>query len=98
MKYKKKSYTDIEKVDENGILFLSGEVLDLRECAKDGTCCVGERDIEAEPPYFDFYSTDKPIRVVFDRKGLLSDIVNVREFQKLNSLITNAGFSTLDLS
>ena len=29
---------------------------------------------------------------------MLSDIVNVREFQKLNSLITNAGFSTLDLS
>ncbi|EGC03215.1 hypothetical protein [Ruminococcus albus] len=98
MKYKEKKYTDVAEVNSSGIVFISGEKLVFSECVGENNTCVGERDIDAEPPYFEFYTSDKPTRIVFDRKGLLSDTVNQREFVKMQCLIADAGFSTLDLS
>ncbi|MBQ8967588.1 hypothetical protein [Ruminococcus sp.] len=93
-----KSYTDIVSLDNEGITFSSGEKILFAECCAEDEKCVAERDICAEPPYFDFYTGDRHTKILFNRKGLLSDTVNKREFAKLQRFIDEAGYKTFDLS
>ncbi len=93
-----KSYTDIVGLDDEAITFSTGEKIVFSECLIDGTSCIAERDICAGPPYFKFYTKGEHSKVLFNRKGLLSDTVNRREFLKLQHFIDEAGYKTLDLS
>lgn len=50
--------------------------------------CIGQRDICAKPPYFEFFT--KPITKV--------ELKNQKEFSALQKMIRDAGWTTFDLS
>ena len=59
---------------------------------------VAERDICAMPTYFNFFTPDKPVRIVFDKKVLFSKSVNHKNFLEFQIKINKTGYSTYDLS
>ena len=101
MEYLEKSFSEIKDIDRDKIIFISGESIVFNECIKqryDSETCVAERDICANPPYFEFFTPEKPIRIVFDSKGLLSKFKNRNHFLKIQLMITEFGYSSYDLS
>lgn len=101
------SYRDIQKITKAGILFQDGFEIVFEECVygwcvehgikRDPSCCVAERDCLAKTPYFLFYSKDK-VKVLFDRRGLLSKKKNGNDFHNLQLLLNRFGFSSYDLT
>lgn len=76
-----RSFSEIKQIDRNGITFISGETIVFRECVKqryNSETCVAERDLFAQPPYFLFFTPDKPTKVIFNKKGLCSKPVTGR--------------------
>lgn len=73
---------------------------DLNE---EDTRCVGERDICANPKYFEFYSKHK-IRFIFQcKKGFIAKFLHFqskssKQFLKLQFDIKKVGWSTFDLT
>lgn len=101
MNYLKYSFSEIKDIDKNGITFISGEIINFKECINrryKSETCVAERDISAKPPYFEFFTPNKPIRIVFDKKGLFSKLKNSNYFLKLQMMIIEYGYSSYDLS
>ena len=101
MEYIEKSFFEIKDIDRNGITLKSGEKIIFLECIKQRyNCdtCVAERDISAQPPYFEFFTPNKPIRIIFYRTGILSKLLIRNNFLKLQMMITEYGYSSYDLS
>lgn len=101
MEYLKYSFSNIKNINRIGIAFISGEKINFKECIKrryNSETCVAERDISAKPPYFEFFTPNKPIRIVFDKKGLFSKLKNSNYFLKLQMMIIEYGYSSYDLS
>ena len=101
MEYLEKSFSEIKGVYRNGITFISGERIIFNECIKrryNSETCVAVRDICSKPPYFEFFTPNKPTRIVFDKIGLFSKRNNRNNFQKLQMMIIEYGYSSLDLS
>ncbi|QGQ97737.1 hypothetical protein EHS13_24040 [Paenibacillus psychroresistens] len=55
---------------------------------KNQSKCIGQRDVCAKPPYFEFFT--KPFTKV--------ELKNKKEFLELQKLVQNAGWSTFDMS
>lgn len=101
MKYIEKAYSDIETIDKKGIIFKSGDRITFTECIRkryNSDTCVAERDYAASPPYFEFFTQDLPVRVVFNKKGLFSKSKNNKEFLELQLKLNDMGYSSYDLS
>ena len=101
MEYMEKSFSEIKDIDRDHIIFISGESIIFKECIKQrysSETCVAERDICAVPPYFEFYTPEKTIRVVFNSKGLFSKFKNRNNFRKMQMMISKFGYSSYDLS
>lgn len=107
MKYVKRSFSEIRRIDNEGITFNDGEIIAFKDCIRgkyNSETCVAERDICAMPPYFEFFTPDRraaggiPVRIVFDKKGLFSKSVNRKNFLDFQMKINNMGYSTYDLS
>lgn len=60
--------------------------------------CIGERNITAEPPYIELYSTYAHTKILFNKKGLFRKNKNMMDFHKLQRHINEFGYTTLDLS
>ena len=76
MKYIIKSYYKIKKSDKDGIVFKDGYKIVFSECINsrfESDKCIAFRDITANPPYIEFFTKDKPTRVVFDRTGIFKN-------------------------
>ena len=86
------SYRDIKKIMEVGIIFSDGYELFFEECKnewavknlinKEQSCCVAERNCLTKPPFFLFYTKEK-VKIIFDKKGILSKMQNQNDFHKL---------------
>lgn len=101
MKYLKYSFSEIKNINRNGITFISGEKIYFKECIKcryNSETCVAERDISAKPPYFEIFTPNKPIRIIFDKKGLFSKLKNSNDFLKFQVIIIKYSYSSYDLS
>lgn len=101
MKYYGRSYNDIKSIDKNGIYFSDGDKILFAACIEqryNSKTCVAERDMFASPAYFEFFTPDKPTRIVFDKKGSFSKHINRKHFLELQMQINNAGYSSYDLS
>ena len=101
MKYLEKSFSEIKDIDSNGITFIDGDIIVFKDCIKqryNSETCVAERDILAKPPYFKFFTPDKPTKIIFDKTGLFPNFKNLKEFRKLQNMIINFGYSSYDLS
>lgn len=107
MKYVKRSFSEIRRIDNEGITFNDGEIIAFKDCIRgkyNSETCVAERDICAMPPYFEFFTPDRraaggiPVRIAFDKKGLFSKSVNRKNFLDFQMKINNMGYSTYDLS
>ena len=107
MKYVKRSFSEIRRIDNEGITFNDGEIIAFKDCIRgkyNSETCVAERDICAMPPYFEFFTPDRraaggiPVRIVFDKKGLFSKSVNRKNFLDFQMKINNMGYSTYDLN
>jgi len=101
MKYLEKSFSEIKDIDSNGIIFTSGETIIFKDCIKqryNSETCIAERDILAKPPYFEFFTPDKPTKIIFDKTELFSNSKNRKEFRKLQNLLIDFGYSSYDLS
>ena len=99
--YIEKNYSDIQYVDKNGITFKNGDKIIFADCIGkfcNSATCVAERDITASPHYFEFYTDGKPVRIIFNYKGLFSNHINNKHFTELQMQINNAGYSSYDLS
>ena len=104
---KEYSYKDIQKITKAGILFKDGFKLSFEECRIEWSIknkiegkesyCVAERNALAKIPYFLFYSKDK-IKVFFDKKGIFCKKKNTHEFQKLQVILNQLGFSSYDMT
>lgn len=104
---KEYSYKDIQKVTEAGIVFRDGFELSFEECKngwcaerkikREQSCCVAERDCLARIPYFLFYSQRK-VKVLFDKKGIMSKRKNEKDFHSLQFLLNELGFTSYDLT
>lgn len=101
-----KSITDVVSITRTGIL-LSGNInISFPECAgnfyyehkNSSMKCVGERDISANPPYFEFYTDSNHIRLLFDCKGIFSVSKRKKLFHDMQRHISASGYSTYDLS
>lgn len=57
-----KKYSEIEKIEKNGIIFSDGTRIQFDECMEK---CIAERDVTATPPTFVFFTGDK---IIFDKK------------------------------
>ncbi|MDE6592103.1 MAG: hypothetical protein K2K57_03455 [Oscillospiraceae bacterium] len=98
---KQVSFSDIKSVDERGIIFKDGSGILFSECAgrhyKSGLC-IAERDITAKPPYFEFFASAEPVRILFDKKNFISRNLSRRQFTEFQMMIQNYGYTTYDLS
>lgn len=95
------SFSDIEALDERGIILAGGRQIIFAECAGgryNSELCIAERDITAKPPYFEFFAPGEPVRIVFDGKGLFADSRNRRLFGEFQMKIKAFGYTTYDLS
>ena len=96
-----RSFSEIKQIDRHGITFISGEIIVFRECVKqryNSETCVAERDLFDQPPYFLFFTPDKPTKVIFNKKGLCSKSRNRKDFRELQEKILEFGYSSYDLS
>lgn len=62
MKYVKRSFSEIRRIDNEGITFNDGEIIAFKDCIRgkyNSETCVAERDICAMPPYFEFFTPDR---------------------------------------
>ena len=101
MDYLEKSFSEVKAIDKNGIAFMDGTEIAFGECMNwrhnRGTC-VAERNICANPPYFEFFTLGSQTRIVFDKRGLFSKRRNRSDFLKLQQAINRLGYSSYDLS
>ncbi|MDE6833747.1 MAG: hypothetical protein K2J39_05850 [Ruminococcus sp.] len=101
-----KSITDVIGISENGILLSGNIFIYFPECTGNFSAeyndismnCVGERNISTNPPYFEFYTGDNHIKIVFDYKGIFSGSKNRKLFHDMQKYISDSGFRTYDLS
>lgn len=101
MEYIKKNYSDIVAVDKYGITFKNGDKIIFADCIGNrynSTTCVAERNIADWPPYFEFFTPYKPVRIIFNKKGLFLRYINNKHFLKLQMQINYIGYSSYDLS
>lgn len=98
------SSADISSVDERGVTFADGVLISFAECAENrrlqypDSVSVAVRDITADPPYYDFFTSFMPTRVAFDKTGFSAKKHNGRDFHDLYEKINKAGYKTYDLS
>lgn len=100
MKTTVKSYSEIQSIDKNGLLFKDGTSIDFSKCVNKKNYSgnsIAEREIIANPPYFEFYNDEK-IRIVFDKKGLFAKNKNQKDFIDFQKIVNNLGYKTFDLS
>ena len=96
-----KSFFEIKDIDKNGITFINGEAIVFKDCVKQrykSNICIAERNIFAKPPYFEFFTPDKPTKILFDKTGLFSKSINLKNFRKMQNLLIDFGYSSYDLS
>lgn len=101
-----KSISQVVKIEEQRITFSDGEVLEYTECVKifnsiypdSNSNCIAQRDITANPPFFEFYANPVHLKIVFDYKGLFQKSKNKRAFREFHKQILEYGFTTYDLS
>ena len=101
MEYVEKNFSEIRMIDNEGITFNDGETITFKDCIGrkyNSETCVAERDICAVPSYFEFFAPDKPVRIVFNKKGLFSKSVNHKNFLEFQMKINKMGYTTYDLS
>lgn len=101
MEYVERSFSEIRMIDNEGVTFNDGEIIVFKACIGrkyNSETCVAERNICAMPSYFEFFTPDKPVRIVFDKKGLFSKSVNHKNFLEFQMIINKMGYSTYDLS
>ena len=101
MEYIEKSYSEIREMNREGIAFTTGQNIIFGDCIKqryDSETCVAERNICAIPPYFEFFTPDRPTRIVFSGKGLFSKASVRGSFLELQKHISESGYSSYDLS
>ncbi|MBR1817048.1 MAG: hypothetical protein IJ763_10190 [Lachnospiraceae bacterium] len=100
MEYIAKSYYDIKIIDNNGIIFKDGYKIVFSECINSrlkSDKCIAFRDITANPPYIEFFTKNKPTRVVFDKTGMFKS-TNEMKFTEVQLKINEYGYTTYDLS
>lgn len=101
MKYKEINYSEIETLDKAGMTLKNGDKILFKDCIGnryDSIKCVAERDITASPPYFEFFTSGQPTRIIFMGKGIFSKQKIREQFVYLNRQIQKFGYSTYDLS
>ena len=92
---------------EVGIIFSDGYELFFEECKnewavknlinKEQSCCVAERNCLTKPPFFLFYTKEK-VKIIFDKKGILSKMQNQNDFHKLQITLNRLGLTSYDMS
>ena len=98
---------EILSICETGITLKSFRFINFEECAYHfkktmggSGKCIGEREIEDLS--FTFYTSPKPIMIIFIKKNKLTELLSKRNaasrFQKLQKQIIKYGYSTLDVS
>ena len=102
------NYKSIKFIEKEGILFSDGFKIIFQDCIngfekhynsfKDVTNCIAERNILAQPPYFQFYLNNMNVKIIFDCKGLFSKKRSIKQFQSFQLKIKNLGYKTFDLT
>ncbi len=95
-------YSKITGMDNSGILFGEEESIFFQECAQNfarfypesSGRCVAERNISAQPPYFEFYTCGKSMIVVFDELGKNTH----KAFHEFQEKLESYGYTTYDLT
>ena len=87
-----RSYKDLKSVDNGSISFTDGMTVLLGEIRS------VERNICGDLPYFLFKSKRFDIRVIFDKKGILSKSRNRKDFLAFQKVLEEHGITSLDLS
>lgn len=100
------SFSDITNINENGLMFRNFHWITYRECSYNfkraypasDLKCIGERDITANPPYVELYSTYAHDRILFDKKGQFAKDKNINDFNEFVKQLSDFGYITYDLS
>ena len=95
------NYSNIKSIDKRGITFADGKCIVFAECLHqrfDSDTYVADRDISAEPPYFEFCTPGQPTIIVFAKTGFRAKARNWADFISLQTKINEAGYRTRDLS
>lgn len=101
-----KSIFQVIKMDEQKIVFSDGEILEFSECVKifntiyldSNSKCVAQRNITANPPYFEFYANPMHLKIIFDYKGFFKKFKTEKAVHSFQKQILKSGFTTYDLS
>ncbi len=100
------SYMEIQEITRNGITLKDGAFIDFEVCVANAreyfknntTFCVAERNSDAKPPYFMFFS-DAKVKIEFnEHKGLFAKNKNYRDFRHMQLVLQSMNFATYDLS
>ena len=98
------SASDIRSVDERGVLLADGVLISFAECVENrrlqypDSISVAACDKNVQPPYYDFFTSFMPTRVVFDKTGFSAKKHIPDDFRALCEKINAAGYKTYDLS
>lgn len=105
---KEYNYIAIMSIEKDCIIFSDGFKLYFNDCIngfrkhynsfKDISTCIGERNILAQRPYFQFYLDDIDVKIKFDSKGLFKKKRNIKLFQSFQLKIKNLGYKTFDIT
>ncbi len=87
-----RSYKDLKSVDNGSISFTDGMTVLMSEIRS------VERNICGDLPYFLFKCKRFDIRVIFDKKGILSKSRNRKDFLAFQKVLEEHGITSLDLS
>ena len=95
------SISALKTISQTGIEFIDGSFINFSDCVKnngmgENSKCAAVRDITADPPYIQFFAAERPIRIVFGKRGIFAK--NKEAFTKLQLQIEKYGYSTYDLS
>ncbi len=102
---KQYSFQDIIDFNEKGITLKNGGFIDFeicvrefaKSCGKSSFKCVAERDIDANPPYFEFYMPEH-IRIIIDSCKPFPQEYNRKLFREFREKLESYSYTTYDLT
>ena len=102
------NFNSIKEINNQGIVFSDGLKISFSDCIEgfynhyntftNRSTCVAERKIDDKPPFFQFYTGNEVVKIIFECHGLFAKNRSIKSFISFQKNIIKLGYKTFDLS